>query len=226
MLKTPKNYQYAPITDTTFTDYIIAPGDKFELLIFSNKGYKLVDPQIMSDNISMTQTSTASLTYDVSATCDVSVPMVGAINLCGMTETQAQDTLSVLYKQFYIEPYVQLRVVNRHVTVFRGNSPAFVVSLPDYKMTIMEAIGAAGGIPPDAKSSKIKLIRNENGEPKISSIDLSTIAGLDESNLPVKANDIIYIEPTINSQFFKEIAPIIGAVSSVVIIYFYIANFK
>jgi hypothetical protein len=58
----------------------------------------------------------------------------------------------------------------------------------------------------------------------IQQIDLSNIDELALANTYVLPNDIIYIEPGINSTVFQEIGPIISTVSSIVVIFAFFAN--
>jgi protein involved in polysaccharide export with SLBB domain len=47
------------------------------------------------------------------------LPMIGKQTLAGKTELEAEQMLAGLYAEFFLDPYVQLRVVNRRVSVFR-----------------------------------------------------------------------------------------------------------
>ncbi|HET8962791.1 MAG TPA: hypothetical protein VFM99_02760, partial [Chitinophagales bacterium] len=131
------------------------------------------------------------------------------------------------YKENYISPYVQLRVTNRRVLVYRGNEDAKVVMMTNQNMTIMEAIAAAGGVTDLSETYKIKLIRNAGTVGQtITLIDLSTVEGLMESGKLVKADDIIYLEPSLNAGFFRELAPIFTAVSTVILVVSFIMSFQ
>jgi polysaccharide export outer membrane protein len=218
-----KEYTYAELSDTIPLDYPLQAGDRFDLFIFSNNGYLLSDRNI-TGSISQGQQNIQqnTLYYDISFNGTCVLPMVGEVQLAGMTEKEAESLLAELYADHIVEPYVQIRVLNRRVTVMRGNDLAKVVDMPNLNMTVMEAISAAGGIPPTGKAYKIKIIRNlGRSDQTISLIDLRTIEGLDQAGKLVRPNDVIYIEPTINTAFFKEIAPIISAITSVFILYTY-----
>jgi polysaccharide export outer membrane protein len=218
-----KDYTYTTLTDTMPLDYPLVPGDRFDLFIFSNSGYLLVDRNITGNNTPGQQNLLQnSLLYDVSQDGSSILPMIGKQTLAGKTELEAEQMLAGLYAEFFLDPYVQLRVVNRRVSVFRGNDAAKLVEMTSLNMTVMEAIAAAGGIPPTGKAYKIKLIRNLGRvDQTVSIIDLRTPEGLAQAGKLVRPNDVIYIEPTINTAFFKEIAPIISAVTSVFILYTY-----
>ncbi|HPE97825.1 MAG: polysaccharide biosynthesis/export family protein [Chitinophagales bacterium] len=222
MARYDKDYAFTVLTDTMPQDYPLAPGDRFDLYIFSNNGYLLVDRSISGNNPAQQNLQQNTLFYDISQDGSCTLPMIGEQQLAGLTEKEAEALLSDLYKEYFLEPYVQLRVINRRVTVFRGNDLAKVVEMPSLNMTVMEAIAAAGGIPPTGKAYRITLIRNAGRtDQSVSLIDLRDPEGLEQAGKLVRPNDVIYIEPTINTAFFKEIAPIISAVTSIFILYTY-----
>ena len=218
-----KDYEYAVLTDTVPIDYPLAPGDRFDLFIFSNDGYLLVDRYITGTAMNNQQNlAQQTLLYDVSANGTCVLPMVGTQVIGGMTEKEAELHLAEQYKAHFNDPYVQLRVLNRRVIVYRGNDPGRVVDMPNLNMTVMEAIAAAGGIPPTGKAFKVRLIRNLGRQDQtISLIDLRTPEGLQQAGKLVRPNDVIYLEATINTAFFQQIAPIIGTITSIFVIYTY-----
>jgi len=94
--------------------------------------------------------------------------------------------------------------------------------MPNLNMTVMEAIAAAGGIPPTGKAYKVRVIRNLGRQDQsISVIDLRTPEGLQQAGKLVRPNDVIYLEATINTAFFQQIAPIIGTITSIFVLYTY-----
>ncbi|MBC8172471.1 MAG: polysaccharide biosynthesis/export family protein, partial [Chitinophagales bacterium] len=147
MLKTPKGYDFAQLTDSVPAEFILIPGDRFELLVTANKGYKMVDPLIISESSLLYEMNTEAFVYEIQPNGEIHLPMIGAMKLAGLTESGARDTLQQLFGRYYIEPYVLFNVINRRVIVYRGNMPASVIKLDDKNMTILETIAAAGGIP-------------------------------------------------------------------------------
>ncbi|MFI5172718.1 MAG: polysaccharide biosynthesis/export family protein [Chitinophagales bacterium] len=206
-------------------DFIIQHGDELEVFIYPKKGYVLVESQIAGTvNASSQQMAINSLPYLVDQTGQANLPMLGWVQLEGLTEHSAEEKLEELYRAHYIDPYVNVRIKNKYLTVYRGSSDSKQVVLTSSTMTVMEAIGQAGGIPESGKSKNIKIIRKQNGVVQTEELDLSEIEGVAKGQYYVKPNDIIYIEPNINSQFFKEASPVLTAVSSLVVIYVFFIN--
>jgi polysaccharide export outer membrane protein len=106
--------------------------------------------------------------------------------------------------------------------VFPGSGGAGkVVTLENENTSLIEALALAGGITETGKAYKIKLIRGDHRNPQVQLIDLSTVEGLRQSNLQLQANDIIYVEPVprISQHVLSQITPIIGIITSVLLIY-------
>jgi polysaccharide export outer membrane protein len=220
MLKTPRNYSYDQLVDSLARiDYKIAPNDAIFYKIFTNDGFKLID---LATNV-----TTFRSDVDVIVETDgmIKMPLIGRIPVSGLTIIEAEKLMEERYAEFYVKPYVTLRVNNKRVIVFPGNSGiAKVVTLANNNTTVIEAIAAAGGIPDDGKAYKTKLIRNSKDPNKKSLVyllDLSRIEGIALGNSIVQANDIIYIEPRYRplKTFTQEVAPIITLITSAFILY-------
>jgi polysaccharide biosynthesis/export protein len=218
MLKTPRGYAYDKVTDSmSVEDYKISSTDHVSFRILSNDGFKLVD---VTQNTNSLGNTTVDVTVDMDGT--VKLPLVGRVNLSGMTTREAEQLLETRYAEFYVGPYVTVRVTNKRVTIFPGTGgSARVVRLTDNNTTLIEALALANGIQEDGKAYKIKLIRQAKPKPKVYLIDLSTIDGLSDGNIVVQANDIVYVEPRdrVARRLAGEIVPYITLLSTFILVY-------
>ena len=148
--------------------------------------------------------------------------IIGKIKISGFTVREAEKVLEQQYATFYNKPFVMIRVMNRRVLVFPGTGGSGrTVSLDNENMHLIEALALAGGLTNTGKAYKIKLIRGDLRNPKVMLIDLSTIEGMQQSNLLLQANDIIYVEPVprISQEILQQIAPIVGIITSLTLLY-------
>lgn len=225
MMDTSKDTTFNTFLDTVYHDFTIESGDMLELYVFPNGGYNLIEAQIVSMNANVqTQTYLYSLQYSVDANGMVNIPRAGAVALGGLTELQAEQKLTTIYSEWYNDVFVNIYIKNKFATVYRGSTESKRIELNRPDITILEAIGMAGGLPETGKASHVKIIRNVNGADQVQMLDLSDIASLSSSTTFVQPGDIIYIEPTINSQFFKEVAPIISTFTGIAVIYAFFVN--
>lgn len=195
MLRTPKDYNYDKLVDSlSRLDYKIAANDAIQYRVFTNDGFKLID---------LASSGTGVLRNDldviVESDGNIKMPLLGRFNVLGLSIKEAEKLMEEKYSEFYVKPYVTLKVINKRVIVFPGNTgQAKVIPMINNNTTVIEAIATAGGIPEDGKAYKIKLIRNNNDpsiKPFVYLMDLSRIEGVTMANSKVQANDIIYVEP-------------------------------
>lgn len=222
MLRTPKNYTYDKIVDSLADqDFKIEANAIISLRIFSNDGFKLID--IAASGASNAAGVRFEFDYTVDSKGYCKLPLVGNTKIAGLTITEAQNYLEQLFSDYYVKPFVTIKVTNKRLIVFPGNgSDAKVMPISNNNTTVLEALALAGGISVDGKSYKVKLIRNyRTDKPQVYLMDLSTIDGLAVGNSVVQANDIIYVEPRyrVARTLVGEITPIITLISSTILIY-------
>ncbi len=232
MFKVPKNYQYA--TDQTIgnVEYRIAENDIIGFSIYTNDGFKLIDLTTSVANTvgsSGSGVSSSSTQFLVEPDGMVKLPIIGKIKILALTVREAEKMLEQQYSTFYNKPFVVLKVTNRRVLVFPGSGGSGkVVNIENENTTLIEALALAGGITSTGKANRVKIIRGDLRNPKVMLIDLSTVEGMKQSNMLLQANDIIYVEavPRVSQELLTQLAPIIGIITSLVLVYNITQSFK
>jgi polysaccharide export outer membrane protein len=228
MLRTPKNFVYSPIKDSSSVkESKIAPNDIIEFRLYSNDGFKLIDLTTLNGSVILNQASV--LQYLIENDGTVKLPVLGSTPLAGTTIREAENQLEIKYSQYYVKPFVLLKVTNKRVIVFPGaGGTAKVLMITNNNTTLLEALALAGGLPEYAKAYKIKVIRGDAQKPIVYLIDLSTIQGVKDGKMVVQANDIIYVEPRIRftSEALKEITPIVSLLTSFLLVYTFYLSVK
>jgi len=198
------------------SEFVFAPQDRFEMRVFTNNGFMMIDVTQMNSNLINT-----AFTYLIGRDSLAKLPLVGKVNLTGLTLDSAQKTLEKLYSQYFIDPFVVLKITNRVIYVFLGEGgQGTVVNLQDDHTSLIEALAQAGGISEMGKAYKIKIIRGNLKNPQVYFVDLSTMDGVKKSNLFVQSGDIIYIEPTSNvaAKLTAQITPFIGLLTAILLV--------
>ncbi|MCH2214113.1 MAG: polysaccharide biosynthesis/export family protein [Flavobacteriales bacterium] len=226
LFKTPTDYAYDTVPDTVNVEVVIAPNNLLTFNFFTGNGHILVEQAIgngiLSGGVQNNQNMLNprnQINYLVNEDGTVKLPVLGRVKLDGLSLREAEDKLENLYSEFYNDPFVLLRVENNRVIVSPGaGGTAQVITLINANTTLMEALAMAGGVNDRGNSSQIKLLREnrESGEREIYLIDLSTIEGIENADMIVQANDIIYVEPLplIARELVQEIAPIITLITT------------
>lgn len=96
----------------------------------------------------------------------ISLPLLNDVQASGLTPMQLQAQLSEKLKKFFTDPQVTVIVtaINSRRVYMMGeiNRPGAIPLVPN--MTVLQAISSAGGLSQFANSSKIQILRTENGK--------------------------------------------------------------
>lgn len=229
MFKTPKgtDYTYDSIPERKIDEYQVGKDDKFRMFVSSNYAHNLINHMsgISDANGMQTQVEFPEIEYLIDVHGEVNLPIIGRVNVTGLTVKRLEDTISYLYTHIggYNNPYTKIQLSNQRVVVFPGSGgDAVVVPLVNNNTTLMEALAAAGGIAQRGKANTVKLMRMVDNERKVYLLDMSTIAGIKYSDILVQANDYIYVEPhdRYGREVLAQISPFVTIMSTVVLILF------
>ncbi|MCU0367591.1 MAG: polysaccharide biosynthesis/export family protein [Cyclobacteriaceae bacterium] len=173
-------------------NFVIQKNDRFTLTIYSNKGERLIDPNpgISQTNQTNNTSNEEEPEYSVDLAGTVSLPMIGAFKIEGLTIRKAEEALQKAYESFFKEPFIKITLLNKRVFVL-GAPGGQVITLENENTSLIEVLSLAKGIDNNARAENIRLIRGE----QVFEIDLSTIEGFRKGNLLVQPGDIVYVEP-------------------------------
>lgn len=217
MFKVDNSFKYEQFQQDE-KEYEIKPFDKLDIRVYTNDGYKLIDLSTGSQNRNMQN----SLEYLVEYDGLVKVPTLGRISLQGLTLREAEKFLEEKYANYYQNPFVQIRVTNRKVFVFKNSgTTATVLNIPDENMTLIEALAQSGGLSDIDKSYRIKLIRGDlTKDPQVFQYNIYNLKDIENTNLLLEANDIIYVDsrPKYVNRILSEINPYLSLVTTILVV--------
>lgn len=135
--------------------------------------------------------------YLVSTDGTIQFPILGNIKAAGLTKEQLKESLNkkLLDQKLLTDPIVSIRFLNFRVTVLGEVKNPAVISVPNEKISFLEAIGLAGDLTIYAKRDNILVIREENGNKIIKRMNLNSNELLSSPYYYLKSNDIVYVEP-------------------------------
>ena len=233
MLRTPKKYNFDEIEDKlNIIEYKIDINDQITMQLFTNNGFKLIDMFSQDGNTLQNQrlltNGNQGLFYNVRQDSLVEFPIIGDVNLVGKTVREAELFLENIFSEFYVDPFIILRVNSKRIFLFRGNTggEASVVPLTYNNMTLFEVLASSGGIDKNNSSKRIKIIRKTKKGIKIFKADLSTIEGIKQGNMIMQSHDIVYITPNINilTEIMDDLNPILSFISTITLAWFTITQ--
>ena len=137
----------------------------------------------------------------LSADGTISLPLIGDVNIGGMTVDDAQKLVTNAYKGDYlINPHVTILVLQyteRFIYVHGMVSrPGPVPIPPERELTLSEAINSAGGLTRLARRGNIKIRRvKEDGKTEVITVDFDDILESPEvSDIKLKDGDHVIID--------------------------------
>jgi polysaccharide export outer membrane protein len=197
----------------TEKNYVIQKNDRLELEVYTNQGERLIDPNnfISKEGAEGAVQKQVVNTYLVDQEGLVKLPMVGTINLEGLTIRQAEDILQKEYLKFYKETFVVLKFTNKRVVVL-GAPGGQVIPLLHDNMRLTEVLALAKGINNDAKAFNIRVMRGET----LFIADLTTFEGYKKNDILIEPGDIVYVEPIRRPllESLRDYGPVISIITS------------
>lgn len=172
--------------------YTLQPNDLIQVTVYTKNGEMIIDPeyQLSKDFSNNRQNREEPPEYLVRLDGNVLLPMVGDVNVTGLTLHEANLKLKDRYDEYFIDPYVITNYTNKRVVVM-GSPGGQLLPLTNNNITVAEVIAMSGGMQENGNATSIKLIRGN----EIFLIDFSTVEGYRASNQIVQPGDIVYIEP-------------------------------
>jgi polysaccharide export outer membrane protein len=192
MFQVPEGYKLQQQVESAEMNYIIQENDYLQLDVYTNKGERIIDPDLeLTKDLGNQNLNTRPVpSYLVDINGVAKFPMVGEIKVAGMTIRQAEEVLQKAYTLFYQDAYVILKYINKRVIVL-GAMGGQVIPLSNENIKLIEVLALAKGIGNDAKAHNIRVLRDD----QVFVADLSTIDGYLKNNLAMEPGDIVYVEP-------------------------------
>ncbi|WP_164111740.1 MULTISPECIES: polysaccharide biosynthesis/export family protein [Sphingobacterium] len=138
-------------------------------------------------------------TYLVDANGEIDFPVLGKMKLGGLSRLEATDKIRTKLMQYIVDPVVNLTFSNFKVTVLGEVNKPGVYTLPQERVTVLEALALAGDMTLKGQRNNVLLVREQNGEKKTERLNLLTDSVLNSPYYYLAQNDLIYVEPN-NSQ--------------------------
>lgn len=159
------------------SEFILGVGDSLDISIYRNDDLK---------------TSTK-----INPTGKIMFPLIGEVQAAGKSIPALRDELRERFSRFLVDPQITIAVSvvqSQKILVLGEVRTPGVYSL-DTDLTIMEAVGKAGGWTADAKVNNVILVRNVSGKIETRSLDMETVlaGGSSSDNSSLQRNDLVYV---------------------------------
>lgn len=133
--------------------------------------------------------------YFVDNLGNVSLPVVGAIKIAGLSREDATQLIKDKLTAYVKDPMVAIRILNFKVTVLGDVKSPGQIPVLNERTTLLEAIGAAGDLLITGERKNILVIREKDGVKKEYRVDLTSNELYKHPCYYLEQNDVIYVEP-------------------------------
>lgn len=192
MLKTERKFKYTDINKLKDqTEYKIGVNDIIELSVATNNGAEIFSNSIATFSGEQLKPFVIPVEFDGS----IKIPIIGRINVSGLTQRELELLLEQKYAQHYIEPYITAKITSKFIIYFPGDGGAVrKINIDAPRTTLLDIIAQNNGIGNQGRSDKIKIVRGDKKNPDIFLIDLSKMSNVQLSEIVIQAGDIIVVE--------------------------------
>ena len=188
LLQTEHIVENKNITDRSI-EYRILPQDRLEVMLYKDPNQE----SISSLSELGQRLSTRGVLVDTAG--NIRLPLLGKVKVAGLSQTQAADKLTSLYKRYLNTPSVYLEVLNKRVFILGEVNKPGAVPLDKEKMTLFEALAHVGDLKDSAVRNNIIILSNTKHGMQMRRVDLTRFDTMNYAKLMLRPNDIVYVQP-------------------------------
>lgn len=133
--------------------------------------------------------------YLIDAEGNIDFPVIGRVKLAGLSRHAAIELLKAELKPYLNNPTIIMRILNYKVTVLGEVKNPGTFTIPNERITLLEAIGIAGDLNITGKRKNVLVIRDEGGKKTETRIDLTSKSIFSSPFYYLQQNDVVYVEP-------------------------------
>jgi len=133
--------------------------------------------------------------YSIDPEGRVTIPLLGKVPVAGLTIYEIRDLFQSKVDSLYRHAYVEVRLLSFKYTVLgEVRTPGSYINYND-QLTVLEAIGRAGGIAETGTKEKILVIRPEGDKTQTYNINLQDKSLLSSPAYFLSPNDVVIVQP-------------------------------
>lgn len=127
---------------------------------------------------------------------EIEFPVVGRVKFAGLTIYEAEDMMQEIASEYLEEPVVKVRLLNfRYTVVGEAGANGKTIVTYNNRMSMMEAIGLAGGMGELADLQNVKVVRQVENVASVHYVNLLEEDFIASPFYYVHPNDVIIVPP-------------------------------
>ena len=133
--------------------------------------------------------------YIVDEEGNIDFPVLGKLRVAGMRRNEIEIYLRKQLETQVLNPLVHVNLVNAKISVMGEVARPGQIALVSGRMTILEALAAAGDLTAYGRRDNVLLTREVDGKIEIARLDLGSKDIFTSPYYYVQQNDVIYVSP-------------------------------
>ncbi|MDZ7608173.1 MAG: polysaccharide biosynthesis/export family protein [Cyclobacteriaceae bacterium] len=147
-------------------------------------------------NMGASMSGGALFGYLIDKNGEIEFPVVGKLKFAGLNIYEAEEKVRVIAEEYLEEPVVKVRLLNfRYTVVGEIASRGRTVNTYNNRLSMMEAIGLAGGMGELADLQNVKVVRQVENKASVYYVNLLDEKFIESPYYYVHPNDIIVVPP-------------------------------
>lgn len=134
-------------------------------------------------------------TYLVSDNGTIEFPVIGTVEVNGLTTIQLAEKIKGLISEYVKDPLVNVRILNFQISVLGEVNRPGTFSIDDDHINLSKAIAMAGDLTIFGRRENILIMGEEEGVKTYAYLDLTDANVVNSPYYNLRQNDVIYVEP-------------------------------
>lgn len=127
---------------------------------------------------------------------EIDFPVIGKLKIGGLSRDEVIELLEKKLDPDYIKnPNINVRIANYKISIFGDVKKPGSYTIPNERITILEAIALAGDLNISGQRNTIMVLREEKGKKVEYNVDLLSNKVFTSPVYYLQQNDVVYVEP-------------------------------
>lgn len=159
-------------------------------------------------------------THVVDANGCITLPVIGRLQVAGLTTAQVEDAIRAKVSEQVKDPYVQVQLRGYYVNVMGEVRRPGRVAVTRDRYTVLDALAECGDLTEWGERAGVVVIREHEGQNTFYRLNLADTAFMSSPVFFLKQNDVVYVEPNKikidNSKYNQNNAYKLSVISTIV----------
>jgi len=153
----------------------------------------------------------------------IHMSLIGKVLVEGLTTYQARERITNMATHYYKDPTVQVRFANYKITILGEVTRPATYTVPNEKVSVLDALGMAGDLTIYGKRENVLLVRDNDGKKELVRLNLNDSRLFKSPYFYLRQNDVIYVEPgkakaAANNAARTQTYAVVGSIVSLIIV--------